>query len=223
MTNLRYWETFQLWCRYVPVYFNHVDDLTRPFVSFLNVRFAVVPRGYRVPIGWRVVGTDRGATLLENDKALERAFVPRNVRVGVPRDVTLLEMGGEKDFAGRSWIDAPLPNGERANGPGRVTAARVANGYQLQAEMDGNGWIVVSTVAWPGWRAYVDGRRVKTHKANHAFVSVYVTRGSHNIRLIYLPESFVIGRAISFATLAGLLISIVIARARRGRNSSKRD
>jgi hypothetical protein len=212
MTNLRYWETFQLWCRYVPVYFNHVEDLTRPFLSFLNVRYVVAPKGWNPPEGWRVVAVDRRSTLIENSRVLDRAFVPRSVRVGVSPDIELLEMAGEKNFADRAWINAPLENSERANGPGRVAIERIANGYHLEADMLGDGWIVLSTVNWPGWRAYVDGRRVKTHTANHAFVSVYVPRGSHKVRMVYLPQSFVIGRAISFVTLAGLIAASVFRR-----------
>ena len=209
MTNLRYWETFPMWCRYVPVYFNHVDDLTKPFLSFLNVRFAVVPATYPDPQGWRSVTANRGAKLIENSRAVDRAFVPRTVRVGVPPDVTLMEMAGEKDYSARAWIRASLENGERANGPGHVTARAIANGYLLDADMLGDGWIVVSTVDWPGWGAYIDGRRVKTHTANHAFVSVYVPKGRHEVRVVYLPQSFVIGRAITFATLAMLVMAML--------------
>jgi hypothetical protein len=209
MTNLRYWETFPLWCRYVPVYFNHVDDLTKPFLSFLNVRFAVVPATYPDPQGWRSVSANRGAKLIENSRVVDRAFVPRTVRVGVPPDVTLMEMAGEKDFSARAWIRASLENGERANGPGHVTVRAIANGYLLDADMLGDGWIVVSTVDWPGWRAYIDGRRVKTHTANHAFVSVYVPKGRHEVRVVYLPQSFVVGRAITFAMLAMLVIAML--------------
>ena len=91
--------------------------------------------------------------------------------------------------------------------------------------MQKDGWLVLSSVAWPGWRMYIDERRVKTHIANHAFVSVFVPKGRHNVRMVYLPQSFVIGRAITFATLAGLLIAAVMVRIRRrdaARNFSQR-
>ena len=67
--------------------------------------------------------------------------------------------------------------------------------------MEDAGYLVVSLPAWSGWRAYVDDRRVPTHFANHAFLAVHVPRGRHHVRLVFLPTSFVIGRAITFATL----------------------
>ena len=216
MTNLRYFETLPLWCRRVPVFFNHVDDLTDPFLSFLNVRFAIATRGYPAPDGWRVVAADRGATLLENTRVLPRAFIPSTVEVGVFASETLDAMRDVTDFRAKAWLQMPgTDRHERTNGPGTVKVERAPNGYNLEAEMQGDGWIVVSTVAWPGWRAYVDGRRVRIHIANHAFLSVFVPRGTHKIRMTYLPETFVIGKWISFATLAGVLAWALTRRVRR--------
>lgn len=212
MTNLRYLETYPLWCRYVPVWFNRVEDLTRPFLSFLNVRFAVVWPGYPVPDGWRIFSTQRGATLLENTRALPRAFVPRRVRLGITGEETLRQMEKESDFSERAWIVASLEPHERTNGPGRVSARHDGTGYLLDAEMDADGWIVVSTVAWNGWRAYIDGRRVKMQIANHAFLSVFVPKGKHTVRLVYLPRSFVAGRTVSFITLAAILAAAMLRR-----------
>ena len=56
-----------------------VDDLEKPFLSFLNVRYAVVPRGYPLPRGWKRVAVDSGGELLENERVLPRVFVPESV------------------------------------------------------------------------------------------------------------------------------------------------
>ena len=124
-------------------------------------------------------------------------------------------MAGETDFSERAWIIASLEPHERANGPGRVNIRRRGTEYLLDAEMEGDGWVVISNVAWNGWRAYVDGRRVKMQIANHAFLSVFVPKGRHDVRLVYLPESFVVGRTISFATLAAMAIGLMWRRMKR--------
>ena len=69
----------------------------------------------------------------------------------------------------------------------------------------GGGWVVVSEPAWKGWRAYIDGRRVQMQTANLAFLAIFVPDGVHNVRVVYLPQSFVIGRAISAVTLLALI------------------
>jgi uncharacterized membrane protein YfhO len=78
--------------------------------------------------------------------------------------------------------------------------------------MTSAGWVVISEAAWKGWRAYVDGRRVEIQIANHAFLSVYVPDGRHQIRFIYWPASFVTGRAITGAIAALLAIGASVRR-----------
>jgi uncharacterized membrane protein YfhO len=76
--------------------------------------------------------------------------------------------------------------------------------------MEHGGFVVISEEAWKGWRAYVDGHPAKIVRANHAFLGVFVPAGKHAIRLTYLPQSFVIGRAITFGTLAMIGLAIAV-------------
>ena len=79
-------------------------------------------------------------------------------------------MTAATEFAQKVWIetDAYDPH-DAANGPGTAAIRRVGLPYEIEASMGNAGWIVVSETAWPGWRAYVDGARVRTHFANHGF------------------------------------------------------
>jgi hypothetical protein len=207
-------ETFPLWSVEQPVWFNRVDDLTRPFLSFLNVKYAITWDRDPPPDGWREVARQRGSMLIENMRVLPRAFVPRSVRVG---HHALTEMAYETDFATRAWIEAPLTPGEHANGPGNVVTRNAKLGYDLDVTMENDGWVVASLQRWKGWRAYLDGRRVETHFANQAFLGVHVPRGHHRVRLMFLPESFVIGGWISLGTLLLCCAGMVIWERRRRR------
>jgi len=77
LTFGRYFETYRLWCVHQPVWFNRVDDIGKPFLNFLNVRYAVSSDDMKAPDGWRVIAKQRGSQLLENANVLERAFIPR--------------------------------------------------------------------------------------------------------------------------------------------------
>ncbi|HEX6096360.1 MAG TPA: YfhO family protein [Thermoanaerobaculia bacterium] len=202
MTFRRTFETFPLWCIHQPVWFNRVDDLTRPFLSFLNVRYAITWDRDPPPPGWREVARQKGSMLVENTRALERAFVPRSIRIGHD---ALTEMRDERDFAARAWIEAPLPAQDRANGPGTVVTRDRRLGYDLDVTMENDGWVVASIPRWSGWRAYVDGRRVETHFANHAFLGVQVPKGTHRVKLVFLPATFVAGGVISLLTALTLI------------------
>jgi hypothetical protein len=76
LTFSRYVATYDAWCKHQPVWFNRVDDLTKPFLSMLNVRYAIASDKLPPPDGWRRVAVQRGAELLENTRVLPRAFVP---------------------------------------------------------------------------------------------------------------------------------------------------
>lgn len=213
MTFLRYRDTYPIWSVHQPVWFNRVDDLGRPFLSFLNVRYAITWDRDPPPPGWREAGRQRGTMLFENSRVLERVFIPRRVRVGYDSATTIAEMRAETDFGERAWIEAPLQPHERENGPGTLTFTSGIREYVIDADMQRPGWIVASLPAWKGWRAYVDGRRAETQFANHAFLGVHVAAGKHRVRLSYLPQSFVIGRWISLAT--GMIIGLLALRRRR--------
>jgi len=212
-------HTWPLWCQHQPVWFNRIDDLTRPFLSLMNVRFAIQHDRAPVPQGWRLIAKQRGAVLLENERVLPRAFIPDRVRISDETPAKIAErMRDATDFRARAWItDRGAETHERTNGPGTVAirSRRLGGEYRLDAAMQGDGWIVLSDGAWAGWRAYVDGRRVEVQRANAAFLAIHVPAGTHDVRVVYWPESFVRGRAISLATLLALALFAIIARTRK--------
>lgn len=212
MTFLPYTQTFRLWSTPQAVFFNRTDDLAKPFLSMLNVRFAFAYASDPVPPGWREVAREKDAVLLENANVLPRAFIPRHVTVGLQSDVALDQMAEVRDFGEQAWIAANVVPYERGNGPGRVTNLRATS---FDAEMERDGWVVISSSAWKGWRAYVDGKRVALQRANIAFLGIHLDPGRHHVRLVYLPQSFVVGRAVSVAALLGVLAFAIVWRSRR--------
>ena len=200
-------QTQELWSVQQLIWFNRVDDLTRPFLSMMNVRYALTDAADTTSAGWHEITTVRGTRLVENDHVLRRAFIPRHVHLG-PSD--LEAMSRETDFSERSWLEVPGQREERENGPGQVAISPRKLGFDLEVVMQSAGFVVISEASWPAWRAYVDGQRVKILRANQAFLGVYVPQGRHHIRLLFVPQSFVVGRAITFATLLLLVVYRVI-------------
>jgi len=205
MTFARYFSTYPLWCENQPVSFNRVDDLTRPFLSMMNVRYAIHSTVLAIPEGWTVVARQPGVLLLENPHSLPRAFIPRNVRFLDDNGKAIDEMRATTDFSEIAWISGtPLPPHDEANASGRLVVRRDKLELGLVADMERGGWVVISEAGWAGWKTYIDGRRVRWFPANHAFIGLWVPPGHHRVRLAYLPEAFVIGRGITLATLLGL-------------------
>jgi hypothetical protein len=216
MTFARLADTYPVWSIPQPVSFNAIGDLQPPFLSFLNIKYAIVPLPVKVSEGWRELMKDRSAKLFENTRVLPRAFVPRRIRYERSGGPVVKAMTATKDFSDVAWIEVPeLQPHEIANGPGMLTLHKDGFGLSIDAVMENDGWIVASQSAWKGWRAYIDGRRVQTRYANHAFVGVFVPKGRHAVKLQYLPESFTRGRNISFTTLGALIVAAIFPSARR--------
>ncbi len=91
-----------------------------------------------------------------------------------------------------------------------VAAARIVH-YEHQAvtvhaSLNNSGILVLADSYYPGWKAYVDGKKVPIVKANHFFRAVPLTQGQHLVEFKYEPRSFRIGLIISLFTIVSLVM-----------------
>jgi len=205
-------RTFPLWSVPQSVWSNRIDDLRAPFLSLMNVRFALVPARTAVPAGWRAYAGGGGYTIVENLLVLPRAFVPSTVHGA--RDA-LAAVSRCADFGRDAWLDTRLPAAGVANGKGVVTTRRDGTRLRLHASMASDGWVVISEAAWKGWQAIEHGHHRKLVRADYAFLALRLPRGEHDVLLAYRPVSFVIGWAISIAAALGIAVWMAVSR-RRG-------
>ena len=207
MTFLPLTDTFNLWCVAQPVWFNRVDDPAKPFMSFMNVRYVLTPPGHRPPAGWRVLssGGEQGQ-LLENPLALPRAFVPRSLRYEKDPALQVALLERIRDFADEGVVGASSPSGTTGDEPkpnGDASVRIVSyESQRMELAIDARDAALVATsmTAWPGWKLAVDGETSPLVSYNHAFLAFRVTPGRHTAVLRYLPDSFLIGSAVSGAT-----------------------
>jgi Bacterial membrane protein YfhO len=211
MTLRDFYETYPLWCVAQPVWYNRVDDLERPFLSFLGVRYALVPEGYEAPPGWTRLARGRGADLLENGQALPRAFVPSAIYYEPDHARRLAALRVITDFRAWGVVGSKPPSTSSQateNGPGRVTVVSYRpESMTLEVEAESDTIVGTSVTAWSGWKARLDGFAAKPLSYNHAFLAFRVPVGRHRLELRYRPDSFTAGAAISLATLAVLLLA----------------
>ncbi len=221
MTFRPLFETYPLWCVHQPVWFNRVDDPTKPFLSFLNVRYVLAPPGFTPPAGWRTLFEGSEGLLLENPMALPRAFVPRSFRCesdGSRRVALLQEI---QDFGEKGVVDkcrSPImQTGDwRANGHASVEVQSYRpDQMTLSIKAIEPSLVATSVTAWPGWKLELDGSKSELVGYNHAFLSFRVPPGRHTAVLRYWPSSFAAGLAISAATLSALVLLQLFRRRRQ--------
>jgi len=220
MTFRRFYETYPLWCVNQAVWFNRIDDPTKPFLSFLNVRYFLLPEGMSAPPGWPTVAEDLTLRLVENPSVLPRAFLPAMFRIEPDGQRQLDAMGDIGDFgrlgvverfAGRPpgvWI----PNGEASVKILSYRPDRLSIGVKAREPA----LIATSVTAWPGWRLRIDGKRADLVGYNHSFLSFVVPAGPHRVELSYMPLSFVVGAYVSGVTLLFLCVGAAVMRRRQG-------
>jgi hypothetical protein len=201
-------HTFPYWSVPLPVWSNRVDDLRSSFLSLMNVRYALVPPRMPIPVGWRTFGTYPDYSVLENLRALPRAFIPALIHRDAPDSLGAISRC--QDFAREGWIDlgsAPLDIVDRR---GVVSTRRDGTGLRLHASMAVDGWVIVTEPAWKGWNAIEVGHRLHLETADHAFLAFYLGRGEHDVILTYRPHSFVVGGAISLLAAMALAVAMIM-------------
>jgi hypothetical protein len=194
-------QTFPLWCVPQPVWYNRVDDPTRPFLSFLNVRYVFVPPGGGIPAGWRTLAEDASGQVAENPGVLPRAFVPRRIVKDREPWRQMEHLKAIRDFADAGVVEGPDAP-PRENGAASVRIV----GYfpeRLELEIDAKNEALVGTsvTRWPGWRLTIDGREEPLLVYNWAFLGFASPPGRHRAVLRYAPRSFRLGAAISVVSL----------------------
>lgn len=101
--------------------------------------------------------------------------------------------------------EEPQPTGSPGDRPRSVRYTEYsANRLTLEVDTPTPGYLLLSEVYYPGWRASIDGRPARVLVADYLFRAVYVPAGTHQVQLWFSPPSFWIGFALSLATWVGL-------------------
>ena len=87
------------------------------------------------------------------------------------------------------------------------------NQVDIETHMQNPGFLVISDLWYPGWRAYLDGEATKLYRANYTFKAVEVPEGFHRVKFIFNPGSFKLGMIVSIGTLLlTLFLAIALKR-----------
>jgi len=76
----------------------------------------------------------------------------------------------------------------------------------IEADIKNHGFLVLSDLFYPGWKAQVDGTSQPILKANYLVRALELEPGKHTIRFWFAPTSFQIGKLISLVALLILMI-----------------
>lgn len=75
------------------------------------------------------------------------------------------------------------------------------NRIELTSQSPGDAYLLLSELYYPGWKAYVDGKKVNILRADYLLRAVHLPAGRHSISFVYKPMSFYKGSVLSLFTL----------------------
>ncbi|MFA6097005.1 MAG: YfhO family protein [Candidatus Paceibacterota bacterium] len=64
------------------------------------------------------------------------------------------------------------------------------NEIRLTTDVQRDGYLVLTDVYYPGWKAYIDGHETKIYPTDSLFRGIFVPEGKHMITFKYRPDSF---------------------------------
>jgi hypothetical protein len=85
----------------------------------------------------------------------------------------------------------------------------------LRASTDKAGYLVLSEIDYPGWRATVDGKEVPVRRGNFLFRVIPLEAGEQEVELRFVSRPFRVGGVISLVTLASAAGLLWLLRRRR--------
>jgi len=204
----------------------HPDDTS--LISLLNVKYVVsIPeiksKKYRLVkvVGEGLAKPDKLIKIYENLSYTPRFYTVDRYRVikdrqayldalldkhFIPAKEALLEDEPWPDKAGAPVAAASRASVSASNRNNKVEVVEyLSNSATLLVRRSTPGILVASESWYPGWQAYVDGVETKIMRADYILRAVAVPAGTHKVRFVYRPWTFIVGAWVSGAAMTGLI------------------
>lgn len=181
--------------------FFEISDIQYPiFLDLLNVKYII-----------------SNQKVHDNTNFLPRAYIVPNAVI-VPKDNILNKLKEEHFDPKKKVILQKNPDVSLTNFSSFKEIKifhREPNRIKLQASLEEPGFLVLSEVDYPGWKAFDEDRELEIYNANYILKSIYLSKGDHNISFVYSPISYKVGKTISLLTLVLCMIFLLYKKVHR--------
>jgi hypothetical protein len=197
---------------------NIKDPTQHWFYDMLNIKYMVSPRE-EIGAGYQLIQKSRPANLFINERALPRAYlVPEAKSIMDEKEILKTITRMDYDPKKTIYLDETPPVLQQATDdvkPEVKIDEYTPNRVRMKVSSDRAQWLFFSDMHYPGWKAFLNGDRVKIFRANYTFRAIPVPAGTSIVEWKYDPILFRIGGGVSLLTAIGLVTSLI--RRRRSR------
>ncbi len=160
-----------------------------------------------IPLGDKIIRT------YENKEAFPRVHFVRHVQASADSSKEQKNILLDIDSQDINFAVASVSENMDFAATGEVLGVQDnRNTVAVQVKNEGDGFLVMRDVLFPGWKAYVDGNEVPVYRTDSIFRGVYVPGEAHEVVFVYKPrwiqEAFIItGISLAIMLLMGLRLS----------------
>jgi len=183
-----------------------IGSRSSPLYSFLNVKYLITQKGASPGEGYLLAFDGDSRVDIHRTTPFPRAFIVYGSQVVADHESAWAAIQAPGfDPADTVVVEEGKALEGGASGGEAVVTSYSLNEIGLEAEAASEGYVILSEVYYPGWRAYVDGTEVSLLRANYAFRAVYLEPGPHEVRLVFAPTSWRVGLIVGVGTWLALL------------------
>jgi hypothetical protein len=172
------------------------------------------------------VYSEEGLNIYENLDVMPRAFLVHQAEVPGSDEAILARLIGEEfdlsssilleDESALARLESMARGSSPTEGKDEVKIIEYeANRVVIETTTSQAGFLFLSDVYYPGWRARVDGREEMVYRADYLFRAVLVPRGQHVIEFAFDPVAFKMGLAVALTTVIALVAAAIVRLSRR--------
>ena len=121
----------------------------------------------------------------------------------------------EKEDFERKLPPATFPQLQTGNNEGKVRILSYRpDQIVLDVNSTGPGYLLLSEVFYPGWKAFIDDQPTRVLRGNYLFRAIELPEGRHIVRFVFTPLSINLGISITILALF-MLTNIIVFRFRK--------
>ena len=188
-----------------------LPEVPQKFFDAYDIRYFISEETLLARPGMELI-YDADLKIYQNNSALPKAYVVfQKETASSPEQARSIFYGASFDphnaviLEDRNAISLPQVAGAQSYSPAVVTSY-ASNEVKLTAQTDKDGILILTDIFYPGWQAYLDGKKVVTYPANVMFRGIFLPAGDHAVTFVYEPWWFWPSITVSLLTISGMII-----------------
>jgi|SRR3989344_1296653 len=186
-----------------------INNPTSNLTNLTDTKYLVVSKNTNIDsLRFEKAFEDQSVVILKNNESLPRATLFYDWEIETNKDVLGRLLDKSFPFKEKLILESS-PNFKQTRGSGDVDLTEYSGNKLIKLKTDSPGLLYLADSWYPGWKAYVNGKRVEILKANFNFMAVPIEEtGEFIVRLNYQPDSFKFGVIITAASF--LVLSLLV-------------